>query len=883
MGFLNRFFFDPNERPMYRNLARFMWLLALAGFLAVIILFVALSFSDLPSVEQLENPKSELATQIFASDHTVLGRYYTENRVPVEYDQLSDNLVKALVATEDERYYEHAGIDFQALGRVFFKTLLLNQKSSGGASTITQQLAKLLFTEQKASNLTKRAFQKLKEWIIAIRLERRYTKNEIIAMYLNKFNFINGAYGIKAASEIYFSKPQDSLSVTEAAMLVGMLKNPSLFNPFRRPDTVTHRRMVVLKQMEKNGMMTAAAYDTLKNTTLGLKPSRQTHIDGLAPYFRMELAKYVKEILSKDEYKKSDGSAYNIYKDGLKIYTTIDPQMQALAEDVMANVHMPKVQKAFFNVWKGMDPWTYKSDAKTEIPVKTRLESLEKLVRSSDRYQNLRSIHLERYVAAIQKDAPKLTFNEDDREIDRMVQEANKPGVIEGLVRRGMISKDLASEYRRAMRSPHFPKLMSQWGILQEAVEKAFNTETKMRVFAYNNTFEKDTTMTPMDSVKYHRMFLQTGIMAVDPQTGFVKVWVGGINHKYFQFDHVTINRQVGSTFKPFVYATAIALQGFSPCFLVDDVPVTISPGYGSFYLNEPWTPNNSHGTYSYKTFTLKEALAKSVNTTSAYLMKQLGSADPVRDLVHQMGIDKNTKYPNGRYRVPKAPSIALGSTDLSVQEMTGAYTSFANNGIYNKPIFITKIEDKNGRAIFEEIPEERVALPPNANYVMVEMLKYAGSSAMWGVESQIGGKTGTTNDYVDGWFMGITPDLVVGTWVGGEDRWMRFRNITYGQGAYMAKPFFREFIKRLEKMENVDYDIDRKFYRPPGDLGIELNCDAYQNDGWDEESEEENPFESVEEDRGFSEDRFADEIPVDNNQFKAKGIDTTSINQFRR
>ena len=883
MGFLNRFFFDPNERPMYRNLARLMWLLAIAGILTVIILFVALSFSDLPSVEQLENPKSELATQIFASDHTVLGRYYTENRVPVTYDELSPYLVNALIATEDERYYEHAGIDFPALGRVLVKTIILNQRSSGGASTITQQLAKQLFTKQIARNLTERGFQKLKEWIIAIRLERRYTKKEIIAMYLNKFNFINTAYGIKAASEIYFSKSQDSLSINEAAMFIGMLKNPNMYNPFRKKENTLQRRNVVLMQMAKNGMLTTEEYDSLKLLPLALKPSRQTHIDGLAPYFRMELAKYIKEILNKDEYRKSDGSAYNIYKDGLKVYTTIDPLMQSLAEEVMSTVHMPKVQKAFFNVWKGMDPWTYKSSAKTEIPVKTRLESLEKLIRSSDRYQNLRSSHLEKYIEAVQKDAPKLTFNEDDREVDRMVQEANKPGAIESLVRSGMISKDLAAEYKRAMRSPHFPKLMTQWGILQESVEKAFNTKTKMRVFAYNESFEKDTTMTPLDSVKYHRMFLQTGILAVDPKTGFVKVWVGGINHKYFQYDHVNINRQVGSTFKPFVYATVIAQQGFSPCFLVDDVPVTISPGYGSFFLNEPWTPNNSHGTYSYKTFTLKEALAKSVNTTSAYLMKQLGSADPVRDLVHEMGIDKNAKYPNGRYRVPKAPSIALGSTDLSVQEMTGAYTSFANNGIYNKPIFITKIEDKNGRTIFEEIPEERIALPPNANYVMVEMLKYAGSSAMWGVESNVGGKTGTTNDFVDGWFMGITPDLVVGTWVGGEDRWIRFRNITYGQGAYMAKPFFREFIKRLEKMDNVDYDIDRKFYRPPGDLGIELNCDAYQNEGWDEETEEENPFDEAEEDRGFSEDRFADEIPVDNNQFNAKGVDSTSINQFRR
>lgn len=877
MRYMLSFLFDPNARPLHRNLAKLMWVLAICSVIGVFLVFLFLSFSDLPSIEQLENPKSELATLVYASDNTVLGRYYTENRVPVDFEDLSPNLVNALLATEDERYFDHSGIDFQALGRTLVKTLILGQESSGGASTITQQLAKQLFTKKTAANLRERAFQKLKEWIIAVRLESRYTKNEIIAMYMNKFSFLNSAYGIKAASEIYFSKSQDSLTIPEAAMFVGMLKNPNIYNPFRKKENVLQRRSVVMNQMVKNGYITETEYDSLKNLPLGLNPSRQTHIDGLAPYFRAELAKYVKNILDKDEYRKSDGSEYNIYRDGLKIYTTIDPVMQELAEEVMSTVHMPKVQKAFFNVWRGMDPWKYKSSSELEIPLKTRMESLNKLVRASDRYQALRAKHLDQVLEAIQNDVPNLIFHEDDREIERMVNEAEQRGVIEELVRQGLVGEELATLYRRAMRSPHFNKLRTQWTKLQEDVEIEFNKDVKMRVFTYDTkSFEKDTTMSPLDSVKYHRMFLQTGIMAVDPKTGHVKVWVGGINHKYFQYDHVTINRQVGSTFKPFVYATAIALQGFSPCFLVDDAPVTISPGYGSFYLNEPWTPQNSHGSYTYNTYTLKDALAKSINTTSAYLMKQLSSADPVRDLIHQMGIDKNATYPNGRLRVPKAPSIALGATDLSVIEMTGAYTTFANNGIYNRPIFITKIEDKNGRVIFEEIPEERVALPPNANYVMVEMLKYAGSSAMWGVESQVGGKTGTTNEYVDGWFMGITPDLVVGTWVGGEDRWIRFRSIDYGQGAYMAKPFFREFIKRLEKRDDVDFDKAHRFYRPPGDLGIVLDCDEYQREEWEEGEEEFDPFED--EESGFSEDRFADEIPLDYDQTKPKGIDTTGV-----
>jgi penicillin-binding protein 1A len=368
-----------------------------------------------------------------------------------------------------------------------------------------------------------------------------------------------------------------------------------------------------------------------------------------------------------------------------------------------------------------------------------------------------------------------------------------------------------------------------------------------------NNPLEAVVKMSPLDSIKYHRMFLQVGMLAVDPNTGKVKAWVGGVNHKYFKYDHIRINRQVGSTFKPFVYATAIAQQGFSPCFQVYDLPVTISPGDGNFTLGEEWTPRNSDGKYTGALLTLKEGLAKSKNTVSARLMKELGDTEPVRDLVHQMGIDKYTRYPNGRYRVPKAPSICLGSTDLSVMEMTGAYTTFANNGTFNKPRFLLRIEDKNGRIIYDNsMPDERNALNPNANFVMLEMLKYAGGGALWDVKSEVGGKTGTTNDYVDGWYMGVTPNLVVGTWSGGEDRWIRFLDLTFGQGAYMAKPFFREFMKRLENDKDLNWDTEATFYRPPGDIGIELNCDEYENPGLELESEE---F-----DEEFSDDPFGDE-----------------------
>ena len=386
---------------------------------------------------------------------------------------------------------------------------------------------------------------------------------------------------------------------------------------------------------------------------------------------------------------------------------------------------------------------------------------------------------------------------------------------------------------------------------MQEVAKEQFNKPTAMRVFAYNEKMEADTTMTPLDSIKYHRMFLQAGIMAVDPRDGFVKVWVGGINYKYFKYDHVRINRQVGSTFKPFIYATAIQQQGFSPCYQVYDLPVTIGPGDGSFYLQDPWTPNNSDGEYSGAILNLKEGLRRSKNTVSAFLMKQLGNTEPVRDLVHELGISKDAKYPNGRFRVPRAPSIALGSTDLSVLEMTGAYTAFANNGVYNKPVFIKKIEDKNGRVLYRYKPVERQALEPNANYVMVELLRYA-ATGLGQLKCDKGGKTGTTNEYVDGWFMGITPNLVVGTWVGGEERWIRFRDILYGQGSYMAKPFFRKFIKRIEADDEIDFDEGARFYRPPGDLGIELDCSKYSGDFV--------PVDTLNREGGFREDDFGDE-----------------------
>lgn len=815
------------DDPQYVSIIKWLWRIVFGGLAAVLLLFFGLSFTNLPSVQQLENPKSELATEVYAANGEVLGRYYTENRVPVQFDELSPYLVQALIATEDERFYQHSGIDFRALGRVIFKTVLLQRESSGGASTITQQLAKLLFTGQRASNKFVRVLQKFKEWIIAVRLERKYTKDEIIALYLNKYDFINGAQGIKLASEIYFNKSQDSLEVQEAATLIGMLKNSSLYNPLRRPELVLKRREVVLKQMVKAGALPSAEYEDLRQTQLGIRFSPRTFIDGNATYFRSELAKDIKEILSREENLKSDGTIYDIYRDGLKVYTTIDAEMQRIAEEVML-AHMAKTQDIFFREWKGLDPWKYRTRSDHEVPLATREMELQRIIRETERYQVLRERYLGPLLSVLQNEFPEITWSANDREIQLTMRENARPGHLDSLEKARIITSRTASRLRRVERSSVFPQLKTTWDRLQEETMREFRTPIPMRVFAYNREdMEKDTLMSPLDSIKYHRMFLQTGILAVDPRTGFIKAWVGGINYKYFKYDHVRTNRQVGSSFKPFVYATAIAQQGISPCFKVWDMPQTIEVGEGSFGLITPWTPKNFGESYSNRQVTLYEGLKNSKNTVSVYLMKQLGDTEPVRALIHEMGIDSSARYPNGRFKVPQSPSICLGSTDLTVMEMTGAYTTFANNGIFNRPNTILRIEDKNGRVIYEGIPEEKRALQPNANYVMVDMLRYAGG--VGGVRSEVGGKTGTTNDNVDGWFMGITPTLVVGTWVGGEDRWIAFRSSAMGQGARMAKPFFVEFLKRLERSTMADYDPEARFYRPPGDLGIELDCSKYQ------------------------------------------------------
>ncbi len=804
--------FRKEREHQYKKYVRILWGLTILGIVGAIILFVGLSFSGLPSFEELENPKSRDASEVYSSDNKVLGRYYIENRVRIKYEDLSPHVVNALISTEDVRFKQHSGIDPEALGRAIVNTVILQKSSSGGGSTITQQLAKLLFTKRASSNFFKRSVQKLKEWIVAVKLERSYTKEEIMTMYLNEFDFLYSANGIKSAAETYFSTTPDKLKIEEAATLVGMLKNPSLYNPRKHLDNTMNRREVVLSQMRKNGQLTRVEYDSLRVLPMDMSGfKRLDHNDGLAPYFREVLRGNLKKILA--DIKTPNGEEYDLYRDGLKIYTTVDSRMQKHAEDAVKE-HMIKFQPQFFKTWKNLDPWTHrlKPDSKN---YKTRQNALKRLIENSDRYQIRRN--------QILLHAISLKLRDVDIKRMKQIEEEGWDKMHEWLDT-DFIGKKLARKYQKILgkdfQNDDWKIIMTQWTKLQRIIKKEFNTKTRMKVFAYNAQNETDTLMTPYDSIRYHRMFLQVGMTAVDPATGHVKAWVGGINHKYFQLDHVTTNRQVGSTFKPFLYAKSID-KGFTPCDRIVDQRTVIEAG--TFGLMRSYAPKNASGRYSGVSMTLAEALKKSKNSISAFLMKDLGTTQPLRDLVDNMGIDKK--------KVPSSPSICLGTADLSVLEMAGAYTAFGNEGIFTKPIYIERIEDKFGNVIYQPEIDQRKVLSDRVYYSMVHLLRgvVGGVSGFGGIKSDVGGKTGTTSNYSDGWFMGVTPNIIAGTWVGGDDRWIRFRSIRLGQGGRMARPIFAKFLRKLEQDKKLKFDTPRRFKRPDN-YDTELNCSLYQN-----------------------------------------------------
>ncbi|HPR00167.1 MAG TPA: transglycosylase domain-containing protein [Saprospiraceae bacterium] len=812
------------NQTLARKIYRILWGLAILMVLGGILFFIILSRQDLPTFEELENPENELATVILDKNKNELDRLFIQNRVPVAFEELNPYIVQALISTEDERYYKHAGIDLEALGRVGVKSLLLRKKSQGGGSTITQQLAKLMYPRIDLSNMSKiqqiinLGLSKFKEWITAVKLERSYTKEEIIAMYLNKFDFIYDSYGVRAAAETYFGKEQEDLMPEEAAVIVAMLNNPWYYNPKKFPENSMTRRNIVLAKMEKHGYLSQTEFDSLRFQPIDMTNfKRKTQSDGLAPYLKVEIQKRVKEILAQPETRKPDGTEYDLFKDGLQIETTIDPVYQRLALEAVTE-HMPKLQASYFRHWKGMNPFTYDMDDQQKAIVQA---TLDRMVHESDRYQTLRYARIGTLLQKMQEEVANLVYT--DTEIEWMIDEGKKPGRIAGLQSKGIIRKDKAQRMRDALKSQEWEALKVKYQDLQKETAKVFDTKTTCRIFDYLSPgFEKDSVMTPMDSIKYHMEILQTGVMVMDPTTGFVKAWVGGVNHKYFKFDHVTSNRQVGSTFKPFVYTTAV-MNNISPCTEVIDQPYTIAPGENNFHIPEPWTPKNSHE-FTGKKMNLYQGLRESVNSLSVFLMKSFGSAEPVRETAISMGLNGD--------EIPSVPSICLGTPELTVEELTGAYGVFANNGEYNKPIIIQYIRDRHGRLIYQNKLVRHRALNEKTNYVMVRMLEQSIGNGKLGLTSpEVGGKTGTTNNHVDGWFMGIHPRVVIGTWVGGDYGWIRFRTLDAGQGAVMARPIFNLLMRKLETLSADEFDAQTGFSVPAGRLGITIDCEDYKQE----------------------------------------------------
>ena len=709
-------------------------------FVIIICMIVASSgaWGPLPKFDELENPQTNLATEIISSDNKVLGKYFYENRTHIDFSELSPNLINALIATEDERFYNHSGIDFIALLRVL-KGVITGNRNLGGGSTLTQQLAKMFFSEKPKSKLD-RVKQKFKEWIIALRIERQYSKNEIISMYLNRFDFLNLAVGIESAAKIYFNTTPDSLKIEESATLVGMAKNPSLYNPLRRIEKTKERRNIVFAQMERNNFISTDQKDSLKSLPLILNFEKEDHNEGQATYFREHLRSFMSKWAQKK--KEETGVKYNIYKDGLKIFTTIDSKMQLHAENAVKN-HILKLQGQFYEHWKDFENAPYDTTWR-EGQIDTLI--IIPAIKRSERYRKLK------------------LAKKDDKKIMEI-----------------------------------------------------FEKKTSMNVFSWDGFF--DTIMSPIDSIKYYNYILHSSLISIEPASGAIRAWVGGINHKQFKYDHVKEGkRQVGSTFKPFIYATAIDQFKYSPCFKVPNVQVIFEKE--KWRLDEDYIPENANKKYGGE-LTLVDGLAQSKNTISAYLMKRVGPRKVIK-LARKMGI---TSY------LPAVPSLCLGTAEISLFEMTGAYSTFANSGIYMEPYFVSRIEDKNGVVIetFTNSPKE--ILSEDKNIVMVKLLqgvinRGSGSRLRWKykMNNEIAGKTGTTQNHSDGWFIGFVPDLVTGVWTGADNRAVRFRDLKLGQGAQMALPIWGEYMNSLYSDSLIELNKAR-FEIPKNSNNITLDC----------------------------------------------------------
>ncbi|MBT8233069.1 MAG: penicillin-binding protein [Saprospiraceae bacterium] len=806
---------EESPRFNYGNIVRWLWVLIICGMLVSAAVFVLIAYTKMPDTEELENPDLAASTKIYSYENREIGRLYSKNRDIIQFKDLNPNLVQALIATEDERFFDHSGIDARSILRA-----VVNLSRKGGGSTITQQLAKQFFTIRSRSFI-KRVWQKLQEWVIAAQFEKRYTKEEIIAMYFNKYDFLNQSFGIGAAAKNYFGKDQSQLTIDEAAILVGMFKSPSRYNPKNNPERAMVRRNVVIKQMLRNEYIDEKAYKQYVERPIDMSNFKKPlDYDGAAPYFKSTLKKYLNRILEQDKYRKPDGTKYDMYKDGLKIYTTLNYDMQKHAEAAM-KVHMKRIQDKYFDRWSNRDQWKYTTkDQDREAQLKFRKRFLTQVMKSTERYKGLRNKYMSGTFEKLSENYPNAKFREVD--VERMLKEEAKPGYIKSLIRESMISSDQAKDYRNILKDELWTELKAGRKTMQSQAKKDFNKAIKMKVFTYNDQGEKTVTMTPLDSIKYHMEHMQIGSVSLDPKTGYIKTWVGGIDNKYFKIDHVLDDNQVGSTFKPFLYATAISHKAMAPCTPAMDIQHEIPAGEPPFNLLKTWRPNNADGKFSGKEITLKEGLRTSKNSISVWLVKQIGDVELIRELAENMGIKKS--------KIPKGPAIILGTAELNVLEMAGAYGTFANNGVYNEPTFVTKIENADGKVIYSSIPKQRRALSEKYNFAMVNL--FANNLNAFNhlslnpiLKSKFGGKTGTTNDYQDGWFMGITPELVVGTWVGGENSWIRFRSLADGSGGAMARPYFFDFMKRLEKDNLINANAE--FFVPDVEPVV-MDCELY-------------------------------------------------------
>ena len=755
------------ETGKYEKIIRFLYRFFIGSTLGIILLIVAVNFNFLwlfggmPSLYELENPKSQVASLIISEDGQEIGKYFRENRNPLEFEELPDNIVNTLISTEDARFTAHSGIDIRSMFRVVF-TL----GTSGGGSTISQQLAKNLFHTRSMEfgeddpvymgllmkiDGVRTVVAKIKEWILAIRLERRYTKQEIMAMYLNEVSFGNNAYGIQVACRTYFQKELKDVSLTEAATLIGLLQNPSLYDPRVRPERTLERRNVVLGQLAKYEFITEEDLPKLQAEDLNLHYRVENQNTGAAPYFREAIRQQVLSAIKELNQDRPEDQQLNLYTSGLRIYTSIDSRMQKYAEESVKE-HMRAEQKLFYDHWRGRNPWV----------------------------------------------------NEEMKEIKGFLKDA---------MRRTQRYRDLMSAYNNDE--------FKVWEELRRPI--------KMTVFTWDG--DKDTTLSPMDSLNYYKRILNCGMMAMDPMNGHVKAWIGGINYKYFKFDHITQSkRQPGSTFKPFVYGAAIENEVATPCDELIDEPVTFGEEDG--LTGGTWTPQNSDGKYSYQNLRLRRAMALSINTISAKLMKTMGPAK-IADFAHKCGISSP---------LYEGPALCLGASEVSVYEQVSAYSTLANLGEKNEPIMILKITDKVGNVLKEYSSSAKAAIKPETAYLMTYMLRGAVDEPLGTAEglkrttlvagNEIGAKTGTTSNFSDGWFMGVTQKLVAGVWVGGDDRSIHFRSLALGQGAKMAMPAYAKFMEKVYADPSLSIEGYTKMpFMKPENFHFDFTCNGLPAD----------------------------------------------------